>query len=555
MGLKMCKVTVGSRQKAYPDGTPYGEIVKDFDQDCKYAVVLVTVDGKLRELHKKIHRDCQISLVTVADSIGHKTYKRSMNLLLLKAVYHVAGHEHIRKIVLHFSVGEGFYYTIDGDVTIDRAFLDRVEAYMQELVKKQAPVMKRSISTASAVELFHKYGMYDKEKLFRYRRSSRVNLYNLEEFEDYFYGYMVWHTGYLKYFKLYPYDEGFVMQMPKRKEPEILPEFTPSPKIFQVQKEAEKWGEMMGVSVVGELNEKISHGQMQELLLISEALQEGRISGIAEEIIRRGGVRFVMIAGPSSSGKTTLSHRLSIQLAAHGMKPHPIAVDNYFVNRVDTPKDENGNYNYECLEALDVELFNRDMNALLAGEKVELPRFNFKLGKREYKGDYLQMQPNDILVIEGIHGLNDKLSYSLPKESKFKIYISALTQLNIDEHNRIPTTDGRLIRRIVRDNRTRGTSAKDTIAMWPSVRRGEDENIFPYQEQADVMFNSALLYELAALKLYAEPVLFQIQPEDAEYQEAKRLLKFLDYFVGIPSEDIPKNSILREFVGGSCFDV
>lgn len=262
-----------------------------------------------------------------------------------------------------------------------------------------------------------------------------------------------------------------------------------------------------------------------------------------------------MIAGPSSSGKTTFSHRLSIQLAAHGMKPHPIAVDNYFVNREDTPRDENGNYNYECLEAIDVELFNRDMNALLKGERVELPRFNFKLGKREYKGDFLQMQPNDILVIEGIHGLNDRLSYSLPTESKFKIYISALTQLNIDEHNRIPTTDGRLIRRIVRDNRTRGTSAKATIAMWPSVRRGEDENIFPYQEQADAMFNSALLYELAVLKLYAEPVLFQIGSDEPEYQEAKRLLKFLDYFVGIPSEDIPKNSILREFVGGSCFDV
>ncbi len=237
------------------------------------------------------------------------------------------------------------------------------------------------------------------------------------------------------------------------------------------------------------------------------------------------------------------------------MKPHPIAVDNYFVNREDTPRDENGNYNYECLEAIDVELFNRDMNALLKGERVELPRFNFKLGKREYKGDFLQMQPNDILVIEGIHGLNDRLSYSLPTESKFKIYISALTQLNIDEHNRIPTTDGRLIRRIVRDNRTRGTSAKATIAMWPSVRRGEDENIFPYQEQADAMFNSALLYELAVLKLYAEPVLFQIGSDEPEYQEAKRLLKFLDYFVGIPSEDIPKNSILREFVGGSCFDV
>ena len=262
------------------------------------------------------------------------------------------------------------------------------------------------------------------------------------------------------------------------------------------------------------------------------SLQEGRISKIAEQIIERGGVKFVMIAGPSSSGKTTFSHRLSIQLAAHGMKPHPIAVDNYFVNREDTPRDENGNYNYECLEAIDVELFNRDMNALLKGERVELPRFNFKLGKREYKGDFLQMQPNDILVIEGIHGLNDRLSYSLPTESKFKIYISALTQLNIDEHNRIPTTDGRLIRRIVRDNRTRGTSAKATIAMWPSVRRGEDENIFPYQEQADAMFNSALLYELAVLKLYAEPVLFQIGPDEPEYQEAKRLLKFLDYFVG-----------------------
>ena len=345
------------------------------------------------------------------------------------------------------------------------------------------------------------------------------------------------------------------MQMPTRKEPEKLPPFTPSPKIFQVQKEAEKWGEMMGVSVVGELNEKISKGKMQELLLISEALQEGRISKIAEQIIERGGVKFVMIAGPSSSGKTTFSHRLSIQLAAHGMKPHPIAVDNYFVNREDTPRDENGNYNYECLEAIDVELFNRDMNALLKGERVELPRFNFKLGKREYKGDFLQMQPNDILVIEGIHGLNDRLSYSLPTESKFKIYISALTQLNIDEHNRIPTTDGRLIRRIVRDNRTRGTSAKATIAMWPSVRRGEDENIFPYQEQADAMFNSALLYELAVLKLYAEPVLFQIGPDEPEYQEAKRLLKFLDYFDIVMPEVARAQAFGRIgcFLAGCCY--
>ncbi len=415
--------------------------------------------------------------------------------------------------------------------------------------------MKRSISTSSAVELFHRYGMYDKEKLFKYRRVSRVNIYSLEEFEDYFYGYMVWHTGYLKYFKLYPYDEGFVLQMPKQKAPEVVPPFVPSPKIFQVQKESEKWGEMMEVSVVGELNEKISHGNIKELILISEALQEGKIAGIAEQICQRKNVKFVMIAGPSSSGKTTFSHRLSVQLAAHGLKPHPIAVDNYFVNREDTPVDENGKYNFECLEAIDVELFNRDMNALLRGEQVEIPRYNFRVGKREYKGDFLKMKPNDILVIEGIHGLNDKMSYSLPRESKFKIYISALTQLNIDEHNRIPTTDGRLIRRMVRDNRTRGINAKETISMWASVRRGEDENIFPYQEEADVMFNSALLYELSVLKLYAEPLLFQIDKSEDEYYEAKRLLKFLDYFVGVPSEDIPNNSILREFVGGSCFEV
>ena len=310
-------------------------------------------------------------------------------------------------MVLHFTVGEGFYYTIDGDVTIDQKFLEDVERYMYQLVEKKAPVMKRSISTSSAIDLFHRHKMYDKEKLFKYRRVSRVNIYSLEEFEDYFYGYMVWHTGYLKYFKLYPYDEGLVMQLPSKKNPEHVPPLVPSPKIFQVQKEAEKWGEMMEVSVVGELNEKISQGNMRELMLISEALQEGKISRIAEQICQKRDVKFVMIAGPSSSGKTTFSHRLSIQLAAHGLKPHPIAVDNYFVNREDTPLDADGKYNFECLEAIDIELFNRDMNALLRGERVELPRFNFKVGKREYKGDFLQMKPNDILVIEGIHGLNE----------------------------------------------------------------------------------------------------------------------------------------------------
>lgn len=552
---KRYQVTVLGETKEYPEGTPYGEIVSAYADRMLHDVVLVTVNGRLRELHKRLSGDCQLELITTAEPIGHNAYRRSMTMLLLKAVYHVAGHENIRKVVLHFSVGSGFYFTIDGNVMITRDFLDQVKAYMLDQVEKEIPFMKRSVSTQEAISRFAKHKMEDKERLFRYRRVSRVNLYSLGDFEDYFYGFMVWHTGYLKYFELYPYDEGFVLQMPNRKEPERVPEFWSYPKIFQVQKESEQWSRMLGVDSVGELNECISRGRIQELLLVAEALQEGKISRIAEQIIEEGGKKFVMIAGPSSSGKTTFSHRLSVQLMAHGMKPHPIAVDNYFVNRENTPLDEEGKPNYECLEAIDIKQFNEDMCRLLEGERVELPYFNFKTGKREYRGDYLQLGPEDILVIEGIHGLNDALSYALPRESKFKIYISALTQLNVDEHNRIPTTDGRLIRRMVRDNRTRGTSARQTIAMWPSVRRGEQENIFPYQEEADVMFNSALVYELAVLKQYAEPILFQITEDCPEYQEAKRLLKFLDYFLGVPSDSIPQNSILREFLGGGCFDV
>ena len=555
MGKKMFQVTLDDKVMEFPRGTSYGEILETMKPDSQSPAVLVMANGRLKELHKTLKENCRLSLVTTGDAIGQKTYRRSATLLLLKALYHVAGGERIRKVVLHYSVGEGYYYTIQGDVQITEEFLQKVKNYMQELVKKKVPIIKRSVKLNEAIRLFHQHGMYDKERLFRYRRVSRVNLYSLAGFEDYYYGFMTWHTGYLKYFDLIPYDEGFVLLMPSLDKPEELPRFVPSPKIFHIQKESELWGGMLNVAGVGDLNDFTCQGGIQKMILIAEAWQEGRISSIAKEIIRRRDVKFVMIAGPSSSGKTTFSHRLSIQLAAHGMKPHPIAVDNYFVNREDTPLDEEGKKNYECLEAIDVELFNRDMTALLQGEEVELPRFDFVDGKRVYKGDFLRLDSDDILVIEGIHGLNDKLSYSLPRENKFKIYISALTQLNVDEHNRIPTTDGRLIRRMIRDMRTRGTSARETIARWPSVRRGEEENIFPYQEEADVMFNSALIYELAVLKLYVEPLLFQIRPEEPEYYEAKRLLKFLDYFVGVPSDDIPKNSILREFIGGSCFDV
>lgn len=555
MNQKTVKVKILGKTKEYPYGISYGEIVEEYQESSRYPIVLVMKDGKLCELHKKLKRDGVLEFVTTGDEIGHKTYKRSASLLLLKAVYHVAGRKNIKNIVLHYSVASGYYYTIDGNVEITEEFLAQVKAYMRELVERKIPILKRSVGTSEAIEIFHEHGMYDKEKLFRFRRVSRVNIYSLDGFEDYFYGFMVNHTGYLKYFDLYPYDTGMVLQLPERSNPQEVPPFVPKPKIFQIQKESERWGEMMQADTVGALNEQIVSKGASQLLLVAEALQESKISQIARTIAENKDKKFIMIAGPSSSGKTTFSHRLSIQLAAHGLRPHPIAVDNYFVNREDTPLDSEGNYNFECLEAIDVKQFNEDMTRLLQGEEVELPYFNFKTGQREYRGNFMKLGKEDVLVIEGIHCLNDKLSSSLPTESKFKIYISALTQLNIDEHNRIPTTDGRLIRRIVRDARTRGTSAKQTIAMWNSVRRGEEENIFPYQESADVMFNSALIYELAVLKLYAEPLLFSIGKDEPEYNEAKRLLKFLDYFLGVPSESIPSNSILREFVGGGCFDV
>lgn len=556
MNQEMVKVTIDGKEHEYAIGTTYREIVDEYQEEVAEApVILVMADGKLRELQKKLKGDCTLEFVTTKDHIGFETYKRTVCLVLLRAIYDVAGKENIEKVMIHYSVGNGYYFTMAGKAVLDQHFLDNVKTRMQELADMCTPIGKRSVNTDDAVSLFHHHRMYDKEKLFRFRRVSKVNIYNIGYYEDYFYGYMADHAGYVKYFDLKLYDEGFVLELPTRKNPSVISPFRPEGKIFQVQKESQEWAEKMDISYVGDLNNHITKEGISNILLVQEALQEAKISDIAQRIVLEGNKKFIMIAGPSSSGKTSFSHRLSIQLLAHGMKPHPIGVDNYFKNREETPLDEYGEKNYECLEAIDVEKFNKDMLALLRGERIELPVFNFKTGHREYKGDFLQLGPENVLVIEGIHGLNDKLSYALPAESKFKIYISALTQLNIDEHNRIPTTDGRLLRRIVRDARTRGTSAKDTIARWPSVRRGEEANIFPYQEQADVMFNSALVYELACLKVYAEPLLFGIDKSEPEYLEAKRLLKFLDYFISVPSEDIPHNSLLREFVGGSCFDV
>ena len=426
---------------------------------------------------------------------------------------------------------------------------------MNELVELDLPITKKSYPIDDAMEIFHNNNMADKEKLFRYRRSSFVNVYCLDGYYDYYYGYMLPSTGYLKYFDVMHYESGMLLLIPSAQAPDKIDYFEPKEKFFHTLMTSANWGEMMGIDSVGDLNDSICEGQIHDMILVQEALQERRIGEIAKDIVDKGNVKFVLIAGPSSSGKTTFSHRLSIQLRTYGLIPHPIALDDYFVNREDTPRDEHGNYNFECLEAIDIKKFNEDMNLLLKGETVELPQFNFKLGKREYHGNYKKLGPEDVLVIEGIHGLNPAATRFMPDENKFKIYISALTSINIDEHNRIPTTDGRLLRRMVRDARTRGTCARRTIEMWPSVRRGEEQYIFPYQESADEMFNSVLIYELAVLKQYAEPLLFGIKKDEPEYYEAKRLLKFLEYFQGIDSKNVPSNSICREFIGGSYFNV
>ncbi|MCR5747152.1 MAG: nucleoside kinase [Lachnospiraceae bacterium] len=550
---EMIKVEYKGSVKEYPVHIKLSELIKDYQKDFSSPIVLALVNNKLRELHHFVDEDCKIDFEDLSGHSGHKAYKRSASLLLIKSFYDIVGKDAVKKLKIEFSIGPGYYCSYKGDVPLTKEIVDKVKKRMLELVEADTPIEKASYPMEEVIRIFHESGMYDKEHLFKYRRTSRVNLYTLDGFKDYFYGYMLPSCGYIKHFDIFLYDGGLMLQLPRRKNPDILPEFKDSPKLYQTMRKAADWGEMMDIDTVGALNDAISNGKMNEVILVQEALMESKIADIAGEIAKRGNVRFVMIAGPSSSGKTTFSHRLSIELRAHGMKPHPIEIDNYFKNRADTPKDENGNYDFECLEAIDVEGFNRDMTALLNGETVELPKFNFKVGQREYKGDYLKLNDSDILVCEGIHGLNDELSYSLPKESKYKIYISALTTLNVDEHNRVPTTDGRLMRRMVRDYYTRGSSISRTLGMWSSVRRGEEKYIFPFQESADAMFNSAHIYEISALKTFVEPLLFGVKEDDPGYQEAKRLLKFLQYFLAIDTSFIPQNSIVREFIGGSVF--
>ena len=548
----MAKITIDGVTGEYPDGMTYEEIADAYQDRYENTIALVLEDGKIRELIKTVHKDCTLSFLTLKDSIGHKAYVRTAVMVLLRAAADVIPEANIK---VEFAIGPGYYCDVRMEKKLTEDMVKQIRARMQELVDEKIPITKKTYSIDEAREIFKKQKMEDKGKLFRYKRSSFANVYCLDGYYDYYYGFMLPDTGYVKYLDLMLYEKGLLLLLPGMDAPCMLEVFGPREKLFRTLRTASHWGEMMNIDSVGDLNDTICAGEMNDMILVQEALLERRIGEIAENIVKKGNVKFVLIAGPSSSGKTTFSHRLSIQLRTYGKIPHPIALDDYFVNRELTPRDENGDYNFECLEAIDVKQFNEDMERLLRGERVELPTFNFKTGKREYHGRYKQLGEEDILVIEGIHGLNPETTYSLPDESKFKIYISALTSLNLDEHNRIPTTDGRLLRRMVRDARTRGASARRTIEMWPSVRRGEENYIFPFQEEADEMFNSVLIYELSVLKQYAEPLLYSIEPGEPEYYEAKRLLKFLEYVQGIDSQNVPSNSICREFIGGSCFPV
>ena len=550
---EMITITMQEGTRQYPKGVSLDTIAKEVQKEYRDDIILALFDNKLMELRGCLHRDGNLAFLTTADKNGRRAYRRSVVFLMQRALMSLYPEGGV-DIAIDHSLGQGYYCRITGNVKVDDKLLEDLETEMRVLVERDLPLQKRSIKTAEARRIFASRGMKDKENLMKYRTSSNTNVYELDGCIDYFYGYMASSTGMLSYFALYPYEEGFVLQFPDKNTKEVA-EFHPANKLFHILQASEKWGHDMDIPTVGALNDAICQGKTRDIILTQEAYMERRIGALAEKIVADPNKKFILIAGPSSSGKTTFSHRLSAQLRALGVNPHPIPLDDYYLDRDQIPLDEFGEKDFESIEGLDIELFNSDMQKLLQGERVLLPSFNFKIGKREYKDHYMQLGNRDILVIEGIHGLNERMSASLPRENKFKIYISALTQLNIDEHNPLATTDGRLIRRIVRDARTRGTIAKDTIAMWDSVRRGEEKNIFPFQEQADEMFNSALIYEMAVLKTYAQPQLFAIEPGCKEYAEAKRLLKLLDYFLNIPADDICNNSIVREFIGGSCFNV
>ena len=533
-----------------PIGSTLSEVFRNAGIDMKYGPICAKVNNKVEGMHYRIYHNKDVEFLDMTSGSGSRNYTRSLFFVLCKAVHDLYPQS---KVVIDIPVSKGYYV----DLTIGHEVTDSdvasIRQRMQQIIDAKMPIRRFEVPTEDAVKMFEEKGDKAKSKLLRSAGSLYTTYYQIDDYVDYYYGSLLTNTSKIYLFGLEKYFNGLLLRIPDLKDPGVLPQMTRQDKMFEIFREHHRWQEIMGLRTVGDFNEMVKKGQATNLINVSEALQEKKLTEIADEIASRKDVKLVLLAGPSSSGKTTTCKRLSIQLLANGIKPLQISLDDYFVDREHTPKDDKGEYDYESIYALNLKLINDQFNALFRGEEIELPKYNFQTGRSEKSGKKLRMQPNNVLVVEGIHALNPELTAQIPEAQKFRVYVSALTTILLDDHNYIPTTDNRLLRRIIRDYKYRGVNAQETIHRWPSVRAGENKWIFPYQENADVMFNSAMLFELAVIKQQAEPLLEQVPENCEEYSEAYRLRKFLKYFQPIPNRDIPPTSLLREFLGGSSF--
>lgn len=535
--------------KEFPLGTMLIDIYKAFDFESTYEIISAKVNNRSEGLNFRVFDNKDVEFLTMEDPSGRRTYVRSLCFVLCKAVYDLFPEG---KILIEHAISNGYFCRLKIGRETTQDDVVRIKQQMQSIIDGNRNFHRLQCHTSDAIRMFADRGMDDKARLLETSGKLYTYYYTLDDYADYFYGNLVPNTGYLKWYDLITYDGGILLRVPNSDEPAKLKPVTTQGKILDVFREFIQWNEIMRLNNVGDFNIACNTGHATDLINVAEALQEKKIAQIADTI-KESGVKMVLISGPSSSGKTTFSKRLSVQLMACGLKPYPISLDNYFVNRVDTLRDAKGDYDYESLYSLDLKLFNSQLQDLLTGKEVILPRYNFVLGEKEYKGDKLRIDDKTILVLEGNHALNPDLTSQVSNENKFRIYVSALTSMSLDDHNWIPTTDNRLLRRIIRDFNYRGYTARDTIARWPDVRAGEDKWIFPFQENADVMFNSSMLFEFAVMRHHAEPILRQVPENCPEYAEAIRLLNFLSYFTPIQDNEIPPTSLMREFMGGSSF--
>ena len=531
-------------------GSTLSDVYRASGMEMEFGPVSAKVNNKVEGMHYRVYHNKDVEFLDLRSASGMRSYTRTLFFILCKAVHDLYPHS---EVVIDIPVSNGYYVDLDLGHAVTLEDVDGIRRRMQEIIDAHIPITRHEVPTEEAIKMFKEKGDEAKVKLLSSYGQLYTTYYQIDDYVDYYYGSLLTNTKKIYLFGVEKYFDGMLLRIPDLKNPGVLPEMTHQDKMFEIFKEHHRWQGIMGVRTVGDFNEVVEHGHATDLINISEALQEKKIARVADEIANRKSVKLVLLAGPSSSGKTTTCKRLSIQLMTNGIKPLQISLDDYFVDREHTPKDENGEYDYESIYALNLQLINQQFNALFRGEEVELPKYNFQTGRSEKSGKKLKMDESNVLVVEGIHALNPELTAQIPDNQKFRVYVSALTTILLDDHNYIPTTDNRLLRRIIRDYKYRGVNAQETIHRWPSVRKGENKWIFPYQENADAMFNSAMLFELAVIKQQAEPLLEQVPENCEEYSEAYRLSKFLRYIKPIPNRDIPPTSLLREFLGGSSF--